>query len=313
MTNRLVSRLKFRHFSLIEAIAEHGTMSRAAEALGMTQSTASKMLGYIESVLGAALFEREARGMTLTPLGEYTREAVRVQLSQLDRFVRDFDSRKSGGYGTLSVGAIMGAAPDLVARAVAEIKAARPQLMVHLLGETSDHILDMLEAGRLDLAVGRFSTARHRRLFVFEPLRDEKLVLVGRSGHDLTRDFDGDLQTLTKWPWILQPETTPSRQVLDSAFLEADVPLPGNVIECVSIFAILNLVQVSDAVALLPASVVRDHVRAGLLEQLPMRPEISVGGFGVVTRRDTDLSAVATTFVQVLRKHAVEMGAPERA
>ena len=304
MSNRLVSRLRFRHFSLIEAISEHGTMSHAAEVLGITQSTASKMLKDVEIVLGASLFERAARGMTTTALGEYAREGMRAQLAHLDHFTRNFDSRKSGGYGTLSIGAIMGAAPDLVARAVTEIKNARPQLMIELLGETSDHILEMLEAGRLDLAVGRLSAAKHRRLFTFEPLRDEKLVLVGRKGHDLACNFEGDLKTLATWPWILQPEATPSRQVLDNAFLQADVPLPLNVIECVSIFAILNLVQVSDAVAMLPESVVRDHVRTGLLEHLPMQPEISIDGFGVVTRKDVDLSAVATTFVQLLRKHA---------
>lgn len=306
MHNRLVTRLKFRHLTLIETIAEHGTMSQAAHVLGMTQSTASKMLLDLEVLLGAPLFEREARGMVPTELGEYARDAARGQLAQLDRFAREFDSRKSGGYGTLSVGAIMGAAPDLVARVVAEIKKERPQLIVQLLGETSDHILDMLEVGRLDLAVGRFSTARHQRLFDFEHLRDEKLVLVSRKGHTLANGFDGELAVLAKWPWVLQPETTPSRQVLDKAFLNADVAPPTNFIECVSIFAILNLIQVSDAVALLPESVVRDHVRSDLLEHLPMQPEVTVSGFGIVTRRNDTLSKIATEFVEILREHAFE-------
>jgi DNA-binding transcriptional LysR family regulator len=71
MGSRLLSHVKMRHFSLIAAIADHGSMHRASDALNMTQSTMSKMLGDLEALLGAQLFHRGPHGMVPTPLGAY--------------------------------------------------------------------------------------------------------------------------------------------------------------------------------------------------------------------------------------------------
>jgi DNA-binding transcriptional LysR family regulator len=74
-------------------------------------------------------------------------------------------------------------------------------------------------------------------------------------------------------------------------------------VECASIFATLQLLQTSDAVAMLPESIVRDHLRAGLVVRLPLRIVKNLPGFGILTRREEPLSAVAAEFVQLLRRY----------
>lgn len=300
----ITANLRIRHMSLVVAIADHGTTHRAADALNMTQSTASKMLRDIEEMFEAALFEREPRGMTPTPLGIFVIENLRAQLSRLQRFSDEVQARRAGGYGSLSVGAITGAAPDFVARAVAEIKGRRPQLMVSLHGDTSDVILDQLEAGRLDLAVGRFSAARHRDLFAFEPLARERLIVVARSGHPLQGTGVARLPDLAQCAWVLQPRSNPTRQVLDAAFDRERLRHPSDAIECSSLLLILNLVQVSDAVALLPEAIVDAQLRAGLFIALPIRPEIRLDAFGLVTRRRETPGEAAEEFSRILRARA---------
>ncbi len=297
--------LRARHLALILAIRRHGTMHRAANALNMTQSTASKMLGDLEELLGALLFNREPRGMTPTALGRFAADQAQDILGRIDRFVQEFEILRDGGHGMLVIGAIMGAAPDLVAGTVAEIKKRHPLLTVHLLGETSDNILDMLETSEIDLAVGRFSTDRHALLFSFEPLAEEPLVLVTRAGHPLTGEHGPhDLSKLSIWPWVLQPRSTPSRQILDRAFLDVGIETPRNHVESVSIFAILHLVQTSDSIALLPLSVVRDHLESGLMSRLTSDLDLLIPGFGLLTRRGENLSGAATLFADILRKNA---------
>ena len=79
-------------------------------------------------------------------------------------------------------------------------------------------------------------------------------------------------------------------------------------IECTSIFATLQLVQSSDAVAMLPESVVRDHVKAGLLFELPIAVGHDLKAFGVLTRKQEPLSEVATAFVAHLKRNAARKG-----
>ena len=299
--SNITANLKVRHLSLIVALADHGTTHRAADALNMTQSTASKMLRDVEHILAATLFERVPRGLKLTPLGAFAVSNARLQLSRLHRFSEDFQALQAGGYGTLSIGAITGAAPDFVAQAVAEIKQRRPQLTVYFHGETSDAILDQLEAGRLDLAVGRFSAARHPLIFSFESLAEERLVVVSRTGHPIMHKSASNLADLARCIWALQPLSNPSRKVLDEAFDRAGVDRPIDTIECSSILLILNLVQFSDAVALLPDAIVSAHRRAGIFQALPIRPEIRLPGFGLVTRRREALGEAAHEFREILR------------
>ncbi|WP_354668116.1 LysR family transcriptional regulator [Pacificibacter marinus] len=304
MKRDITANLKVRHMSLIVALADHGTTHRAADALNMTQSTASKMLRDVEDIFEAALFERKPRGMEPTPLGAFVITNVRAQLSRLHKFSDEFQARRAGGYGTLSVGAITGAAPDFVARSVAEIKRKRPQLMVSLHGETSDDILDQLEAGGLDLAVGRFSTERHRHMFTFELLAEERLVVVARMGHPLQRAGRMQLSDLAECSWVLQPLSNPSRHVLDAALHDAGLDRLTDTIECSSVLLILNLVQVSDAVALLPEAVVDAHIKAGLFTTLAVEPDIRLTGFGLVTRRKETQSEAALEFCNILRSRA---------
>lgn len=304
MTTNLVAKLRLRHFSLIRALDEHRNMHRAADALNMTQSTASKMLRDIEGILGTPLFVRETRGMTPTDMGRQAAQFSDEILVRITRFSEEFDSQLAGGHGLLVIGAIMGAAPDLVAKIVGEMKAERPLLTIRMLGETSDNILDLLEAGELDIAVGRFSTIRQQALFDFEHLSEEPLELVVRKDHPLHRGVNKDIASLHSWPWILQPPATPTRQLMDRAFAEAGLSTPRNHVECMSIFAILHLVQTSDAITLLPASVVRDHLRAGLLCTMENPFQRSVAGFGIMMRRDRQLSEAAEAFAEKLRRAA---------
>lgn len=304
-TRQFPTFVRVRHFALILAICRHGTMHRAAAAQNMTQSTASKMLGDLEELLGVPLFEREPRGMTPTALGRFAAQKAEDILGRIDRFVQEFEVLRDGGYGMLVIGAIMGAAPDLVAGTVAEIKQRHPLLAVHLLGETSDKILDMLETSQIDLAVGRFSTGRHALLFSFEPLAEEPLVLVTRAGHPLAPEAGPHgLSKLCDWPWVLQPRSTPVRQILDQAFLDVGIEIPANHVESVSIFALLHLIRSSESIAVLPLSVVRDQLESGLMSRVASDLDLSVPAFGLLTRRGENLSGSATLFAEILRKNA---------
>lgn len=304
LSPRLVNRLRLKHWSLLNALGEAGTLVQAAAVISVTQPAATKMLADIEQAFGFALFERHARGMRPTPLGEEVVAYARQSQAGLDRFLQNLDAKRRGGHGTLVFGAIMGAAPDVVARAVADIKRERPRLNVRILGETSDQIGLLLERHQIELAVGRFTGPLEHNKFDFAPLADEPLQLVVRSGHPLAKRRKLQWEELVRWPWVLQTLSSPARVLLEGEFARAGVSSPEDAIECTSIFATLQLVQSSTAIALLPKSVVRDHIRAGLLHALPVPVGRDLKAFGLLTRKGESLTEVAAAFVACLKRHA---------
>jgi DNA-binding transcriptional LysR family regulator len=305
--SRLLGRLRFKQLALLAALDEHRSLHRAAEAVHLAQPSATKLVHDLERDFGFPLFERLPRGMLPTELGSEVLVFARRMLIDLDRFTEDLDNKRRSGYGQLVIGAIMGAAPDVVAHAVADIKQRRPLLLVRLLGETSDQIVSLLLDHKIDLAVGRFSDSLQHNLLDYEVLGDEVLCIIARKDHPLTKLRHLNLRTLGQSAWILQPLSSPARQIIEQEFGQAGMMTPSNIVESNSIFATLQLVQKTDAVTLLPESVVRDHLTAELLVRLPLTVGKSLPGFGILTRRGEALSAGAIEFVQSLRKFAQRM------
>jgi len=303
-SSRLVNRLRLKHWSLLNALGETATLHQAAARISVTQPSATKLLSDIESAFGFALFERHARGMRATPLGNEVVAYARQAQASLDRFLEGLEIKRRGGHGHFVFGAIMGAAPDLVATAVARIKRERPRLNVRIIGETSDQIGVLLERHEIELAVGRFTSPLQHNQFDFTALADEPMRVVVRHGHPLARKRRIDWPELVRWPWILQTIATPARVLLEHEFARAGVSTPEDVIECTSIFATLQLVQSGNAVAVLPESVVRDHVKARLMHALPFVVGQGLEAFGVLTRKDEVLTDAATSFVEHLKRSA---------
>lgn len=156
--------------------------------------------------------------MQPTEIGTDVIGFARRLLADIERFALELDSKRKGGYGLLVIGAIMGAAPDVVARAMAGMKQRRPLLSLKLLGETRDEILSLLMSRRIDLAVGRFSNELQHNDVDYEVLGNEVLYIVARKGHPQMGRRRLNLRTLEHCAWILQPLTSPARQIIEQEF-----------------------------------------------------------------------------------------------
>ncbi|WP_110647245.1 LysR family transcriptional regulator [Salinicola peritrichatus] len=302
----LINRLRYKHLSMISLLDRHRNLHQAAGALNMSQPAATRMLREIETTFECQLFERTPRGLTPTPLGEVLIGFADNALTRLDRFAEELHRHRSGDHGQLVVGAIMGAAPDLVADAVIAMKRDRPRLRLRLMGETSDQLVSLLAHNRIDLAIARFATAMEHNLFDFEPLGNETMMAVVRREHPLAGDRDLSLEPLLEaWPWILQPLATPARQLLEKELELHGLVSPRDVVECGSIFAALQLVQRSDAILVMSESVLRDYLAFDILTPLSVSIGQTLAPFGLLTRKNETLNEPARHFCEILRQAAM--------
>ncbi|MBZ9559735.1 MULTISPECIES: LysR family transcriptional regulator [unclassified Modicisalibacter] len=297
--------LRFKHLVLLTTLDQSRNMHAAARAMHLSQPAASKMLRDLEAYFGVALFERLPRAMQPTELGEQViRHAWRL-LNDAGRLVSDINDLREGGYGKLLIGAIAAAAPEILPAAIARLKRQRPRLSVSLQELTSDRLLVELEYKRLDLVIGRLTHVSQHNQFDFEPLRDEPLRVVVRRGHPLAAgDGMPDLATLSRWPWILHPMTSPMRGVFEAALAAQGVASPDDVVETTSIQATLQLLLNSDMLAVLPWSVLRRPLESGqyvLLERVIGKP---LDYYGIITRRDEPQSTAARALIEHLRELA---------
>ena len=116
---RIVARhLRLRHLRMIDAIATHRQLSRAAEIVAITQRAASRMLAEIETLVGARLFERRAKGMEPTLIGAAVARRARFLTLEMQDISREIDELRSGGSGQVRVGAVTGPAVGYLVTAI---------------------------------------------------------------------------------------------------------------------------------------------------------------------------------------------------
>ncbi|MEY9860529.1 DNA-binding transcriptional LysR family regulator [Catenulispora sp. GAS73] len=138
---------------IVQQVAERGSFTRAAEALGYTQSAVSRQIAAMEAAAGAGIFERSRRGVALTPAGQVIVRRATEILADLAATEVELAGLRDRLAGRLTIGAYPTAAMALVPRAMAEITSGHPGLAVVLEEAATPALLRRLRAGRLDVAV----------------------------------------------------------------------------------------------------------------------------------------------------------------
>lgn len=295
--------LKTRQLAFLVHLDEERCLARAAEASGLTQPAASKLLRQVEVTLGVQLFERHPRGMSPTSYGEILVRHARTALSQLGLARKEIAALKSGLSGKAAIGMVTDPQSPLVPMAIARLKQRHPGVLVSIEIDPCKQLIQRLLQGDLDMVVGRvLDTARADDL-VYESLAgNECYAIVAGARHPLAGRKALQLSSLIEQPWILPPTGSLARDKLSTMFVQNGLAPPANIVETASLPVTLSLLQQSDMVAALPAAAVQASCKAGdlsvLIHNLPLR----VGSFGLITRRNQQLSPGAHLLLKVLRE-----------
>ena len=236
------------------AVAEELHFGRAADRLKMSQPPLSQQIRLLERELGTALFDRSTRRVSLTDAGAFLYpEAVRL-LTAADGIDGLMDQHRHGQAGTLRVGFVDSAAYEVMPRVLSEYRRRWPRVGYGLHTMSSDEQVQALQAGRIDLGIGRAaadSRSVEATLVMHEPL----LVAVGAS-HRLGSTPQARLRDLAGEPIIgFDRRVSPSLHAVLAGMLGAEGVTYDPIIEATEYATILGFVAASEGIAIVPASV----------------------------------------------------------
>ena len=167
-----------RQLRYYNAVVEHGSFSRAAESVHVSQPALSLQIRELEDTIGLPLLERESRGLTLTPLG---RQVHDQSLRVLDEvlLLETMGKRFEAGPFRVAVGIVSTLAPYLLAGLLERLQASSPRVELDVLEAPGQDLVASLLSGRLDAAIlslplGLLELAE-RELF------EDRFLLAGRA------------------------------------------------------------------------------------------------------------------------------------
>jgi DNA-binding transcriptional LysR family regulator len=196
---------------VLREVAERGTLTAAATALGYTQSAVSRQIASLERAAGARLVERRHDGVRLTSAGQIVVRRAAGVLDEIDATARELaglpDER-----GTVRLGWFASAGAGLVPRALAALRRTHPAITVFTREGSTPALVRALRAGTLDLAV--LASAPPFRppdtetpALELKALTERSLRVAVPTTHPLARGDSVDLAGLHGQRWIASPNS----------------------------------------------------------------------------------------------------------
>lgn len=276
------------------AVAETGSITAAAERIGITQPALSRRLAQLEDHLGVELLMRGRRGAQLTELGRLVEAEARAMVARYDRLRDTVASHQRLEGGTVRMGGGATAVSYVLPEAIAAFRATYPQVRFQLREAGSSEVADDVVAGRLELGVVTLPV-RERDLAV-TPLITDRIVLVARQDHPLAQRRRLRVADLADQPFVAFEGGSALRQIIDARLREAGVEI-NVVMELRSIPAILRMVYTTGNLAFV--SRLGMDAESDVIE-LPVPGLRIERRLAVIARRGVNLSPAAAAFSERL-------------
>lgn len=302
LLNRLLARGKFRHVQVLLRLAELGSVQRTASAIGLTQSSVTQTLAYLERLLELQLFERHARGVRPTSACRQLLPAMRQLMAGLAQGADLASGSQLRARQQVRVLASVSAAHGLLLPVMHRFHALHPQVRV-LLGEAEgeDQLLAVAR-GEVDLVACRRPPILPTG-WGFEALMDDALVVLCGPQHPLARR-----RRPLRWSeleghsWLQGPVGSIARARLDelsAGFTRGIDPFPM----VTRVPAVLSdTLRQQPVLALLPRSYLRHQVDADELVALPLAEPLPIDPLGLMLPSE-GRSDACELLAESLRRH----------
>ena len=300
------------------ALAEHRNFARAASSLRLSQPSLSRSIQNLEKLAGVQIFERGSRRVEVSDAGEIFLEYAQEVMSRSSDLSREMELLKGLAKGELQVGAGTYVSVMFVDRVIARIVREHPEVRLRVANDNWANLLPLLRRRELDLAVVDVRAITDDQDFLIMRLTRRQGYLAVRRGHPLLKQKRAlSMSEVLHYPFVSTsrfPSAMLREFISESATGEnPSRPGPKTVpsIACESLVMMKNIVQESDAVALLPLNLLLPDLDAKAIAVLPVVLPVLQGEFGIVRLARRSLSPLGDLFVRTLLQVDAEVAAVE--
>ena len=291
-----------RQVSYFLAVAEAGSVSGAAAALGISQSAITESLRALEAQTGATLFDRHSKGVTLTYQGHQFLRHSRLILAAVADAGRALNTRPEAVSGTLNLGVTNMVAGYFLADLLARFRRVFPNVTVRVFEEDRAYVEHLLVNGELHLALMLVSNLENRDALEHEAVARSPNRVWLPPDHPLLAQERIPLSSLAAEPMIML--TIDEMAETARAWWRTAGLRPNVVLNTASVEAVRSLVATGAGVTVLPDMAYRPWSLEGdRIEARPVEDPLPTVDVGLAWRRGSLLSEQARIFLELAREH----------
>lgn len=259
--------MELKYLRTFAEVARLGSFARAAQSLGYTRSAITFHVGMLEKELGAPLFEKIGRNMTLTAAGRRRLPYVQEVLTAADR-LKNFETDLKNCRGELTVGVGESLLCYKMPQVIEKFSRMAPRARLFIRSMNCYDIRDELLSGRLDLGVFYRDVGGMGDSLVTYPMGSCAMELVARPHIKMRHPNFAVKGRNIPLPFLINEDRCIFRQIFEKYLAENDITV-DRTIELWSIPTIKNLVKSGMGVTYLPSFAVKEDVANGQMEAIP--------------------------------------------
>lgn len=292
--------LKTTQLQMLVAIAEHGTLMAAADALNVSQPAVTKSIKELEARLGVQLLERSGAGVRLTRYGETLLRRARAVVAEIASAERELEEMKLGVERTLSIGVSLLASSIAMPEALRAFRQRLPDVRLNVNECLPAQIIDGLRDGSFDLCVAFVADSDVTAEYRVVPISESAQVLAVARHDPLASETQLARLTGARWLYNHTRDSLPAfwRELCGNRTL----PLPSQVNVCTAQRLYTQLAQEPGVISVWPEFLLEEQVRLGHMTRLETDACISRLTLGLMYRRDLVLGASLEYFMDCIRR-----------
>jgi DNA-binding transcriptional LysR family regulator len=305
---RIGRRVKLRDLYVLKAVAELGSMGKAAARLGMSQPAVSQSISDLERVLGVRLLDRSRYGVEPTAYGNTFLKWSTVIFDDLKQGVEEIDYLIDPTVGEVRIGTVQIMIEGLVPHIIARVSRQYPRIAFTVNQAATRAMLHRdLRERTVDFIFGRMKVPNTEGdidvEFVFE---DPLLAVVGASSKWLRRRKI-DAAELMDEPWCMPPFDWFAEfagSVIPEAFRAKGLSVPRHTVKSNSTHLFFSLAATGQFIAVLPVSILHFNAKRFGLKALPFEFPIKPDPVCIATLRGRTINPATEVFIACLRELA---------
>jgi len=303
--DQISRRIKLRHLRALIAVAQSGSMARAAEQLSVSQPVVSKAIAELEQIVGVALFDRIAHGVTPTLYGRALLNRSAALVDDLKTSVSELRHLADPTRGELRIGCEENLATGLLPTLIDRLSRQHPKLVFDLaLGDPPALQRRDLLGRKVELAIMRSETHELEEGLEQTVLYEDRLWVVAGTNSPWATRRKVSLADLVHECWCLPPPDHPVGALVIKAFDRAGLVPPARTVTVPSAQFTGSLVSRGQYLGVLGSLFLQFKPPSVQLKALPVTFPVAAPPINIVTLKHRALSPVAKMFIEFVRKVA---------
>jgi DNA-binding transcriptional LysR family regulator len=258
------------HLRAFAAVANSGSLGRAANDLCLAQPALSRKIKRLEELLGAALFDRHSRGMQLTAAGRVLLPHAMLLLNETENAREEVEAIRGLSKGAIKVGTVGTIGSSILPLAIGHVLHKWPNLRVYVVEDVWDHLAEGLLRHEIDIAISVATDDTDEIVAIADCQWLDRSYVVCATNHPLRSRKDLTLAEVADAKWANTPKGTRPYEHLREAFVSQNLGLPNVVVETRSVVVLKGLLIHSGFLGWMAEPMFETEKKANLIDKLPI-------------------------------------------